>query len=61
LPVAIPKSISDKELYKAMKHDKKAKAGSIRFALLDTIGHCEINGDVTKKEICEALRRSRHV
>jgi len=61
LPVAIPKSISDKELYKAMKHDKKAKAGSIRFALLDTIGHCGINSDVSEKEICEALRRSRHV
>ncbi len=61
LPVAIPKAISDKELYKAMKHDKKAKAGSIRFALLDTIGHCEINSDVSEKEICEALRRSRHV
>ncbi|VAX14737.1 3-dehydroquinate synthase [hydrothermal vent metagenome] len=61
LPVAIPKSISDKELYKAMKHDKKVKAGSIRFALLDTIGHCEINSNVSEKEICEALRRSRHV
>jgi len=61
LPVAIPKSISDKELYKAMKHDKKAKAGSLRFALLDGIGRCEINGNVTKKEIYEALRRSRHV
>lgn len=61
LPVAIPKSISEKELYKAMEHDKKVKAGSIRFALLDGIGRCGIKDNVSKKEICEALRRSRHV
>lgn len=61
LPVSIPKSISDKELVKAMQLDKKVREGVIRFALLDGIGRCEINDNVSKKEIYEALRRSRHV
>jgi 3-dehydroquinate synthase len=61
LPVLIPKSISNKELVKAMQLDKKVKDGAIRFALLNGIGRCEINGNVSKKEIYEALRRSRNV
>ena len=59
LPASIPRSIKDGPLMRAMEHDKKAKAGAIRFALLRGIGHCEIRDDVTRDEIREALRRSR--
>ncbi|MGK7345340.1 MAG: 3-dehydroquinate synthase [Candidatus Nitrospinota bacterium M3_3B_026] len=59
LPASIPRPIGEKALVKAMEHDKKVKAGSIRFALLRGIGRCEIRGDVTRSEIREAIRRSR--
>lgn len=60
LPSAPPKTVTDGDIMKAMEHDKKVKAGAIRFALLSGVGRCEIRGDVDRKEIREALRRSRH-
>lgn len=58
LPSSIPRSIKADALIRAMEHDKKVKAGAIRFVLLDGIGKCGIRDDVTRSEIREALRRS---
>jgi len=38
-------------LYKAMTHDKKVSAGTIRFVLADTIGHADIYSNVTRDEM----------
>ncbi len=59
LPIKIPDDIKESDLLKAMEQDKKVKSGAIRFALLENIGHCEIYSDISRKEIREALRRSK--
>ncbi len=60
LPAAIPGALAIDDLARAMEHDKKARAGKIRFALLKGIGRCEIRSDITRSEIREALRRSKY-
>tara|TARA_B100000959_G_scaffold249471_1_gene277166 strand:+ start:72413 stop:73417 length:1005 start_codon:yes stop_codon:yes gene_type:complete len=59
LPTAIPKKISELDLIKAMRYDKKVRSGLIRFALLEGIGKCTINTKVTTRDIKEALRLSK--
>lgn len=59
LPAEIPRDIEPGALLAAMERDKKAKAGVVRFALLDGIGKCSVRGDVTRGEVLEALRERR--
>lgn len=58
LPTGVPKSIDTGSLVRAMKHDKKVEKGTIRFALLNGIGRCEIRSDISRSEIRTALKRS---
>jgi len=59
LPAQVPARIKTGALLKAMEHDKKAKAGRIRFVLLSAIGECGIVEDVTTSQIMEAIERNR--
>jgi len=59
LPAAPPVGLTIKSLLKAMEHDKKVKAGKIRFALLPRLGECEIRDDITLEEITMAIEKSR--
>lgn len=59
LPAGIPRDIGERALLAAMAHDKKVRAGKIRFALLEGLGTCRIRDDVTETELREALRRCR--
>ena len=60
LPIKIPEDIKENDLVKAMERDKKNKSGTIRFALLDGIGTCEIVSDINLEDIRSALKRSRN-
>lgn len=44
-----------KDIYEIMKHDKKNKAGKIRFTLLEKIGKFKINQVCDKEEIFQAI------
>jgi 3-dehydroquinate synthase len=45
LPVAVPAALPCDDLLDAMRHDKKGRAGSLRFALPKTIGAMAQSGD----------------
>jgi 3-dehydroquinate synthase len=52
---AIPKSIKKEDIFKHMKRDKKSQGNSIRFVLLDDIGHSVSDASVTQKDLDEAF------
>jgi 3-dehydroquinate synthetase len=52
---AIPKALSKNEIFKHMKRDKKAQGNTIRFVLLDDIGHSVSDAKVTQANLDEAF------
>ena len=56
LPVKIPAGLSEAKLWEAMERDKKVKAGTVRFVLLNGIGECSVRADVTRRETEAAIR-----
>lgn len=55
LPTAWPELPLDETL-EAMKHDKKARAGTLKFVVADRIGHVIHRTDVTESQAREALK-----
>ncbi len=56
LPSKMP-PIKPDNVLKAMKFDKKAKQGKIRFVLLEHIGKTKIVADIPRKAILEVLKK----
>ena len=56
LATTIEKPIPTDDMYQAMRHDKKNKAGRIRFVLPRGLGRCEFVDDLTEAEIKEAIK-----
>ncbi len=59
LPQRLPETIGTADVMEKLSHDKKFKAGAIRFVLLRTLGDAFVSGDVTASQIeaaVEALR-----
>jgi 3-dehydroquinate synthase len=59
LPTAIPKDINIGEMFEAMKLDKKAVSGALRFILPERIGRVRIEDNITVEMIKEAIEKSR--
>lgn len=55
-PAAFHVTIRQADVLLAMKSDKKADKGTVKFILLNGIGNAVIATDVTKNEILDALR-----
>ncbi|NAW51783.1 3-dehydroquinate synthase [Elizabethkingia argentiflava] len=49
------------EIYNLMLNDKKNSQGSMRFSLIDRIGHCVYDYQTTKSQIEEALEYYKNV
>jgi 3-dehydroquinate synthase len=52
---AIPITLSKNEIFKHMKRDKKAQGNSIRFVLVDDIGHSVSDAKVTQENLDQAF------
>jgi 3-dehydroquinate synthase len=60
LPVEIPRSIEMKHLLEAMKRDKKAVSGDVKYILPEQIGRVRIQGGFPEEAVERALRRTVH-
>jgi 3-dehydroquinate synthase len=59
LPVTLDKTIKLADLLPAMRLDKKAEAGKLRFVLLKRLGEAFVSDAVTESDVEEALRVCR--
>lgn len=59
LPVRLGQGYGLRELMAAMKLDKKASAGRLRFVLLDRLGHAVVSDAVTDRAIREVVHVCR--
>ncbi len=57
LPVDIPEPITEEEILKNLKRDKKVKDGKVNFILAKGIGDTVVADDVTDREILSAIRQ----
>ena len=57
LPVNVPEGMGLEEFVSHMRHDKKVKAGKIRFVLPQGIGQAVVTDDVTDAEISSAIEK----
>jgi 3-dehydroquinate synthetase len=55
LPTRIPFHIKPDALLQAMQHDKKKRAGQLRFILLRGIGQAFVSEDVSAEEIKDTI------
>lgn len=60
-PLSLPENYTRESLFKALSHDKKKAQNSLRFVLIDSIGHAlDFNGSycasVSKKELTPTLQ-----
>ena len=55
LPTKLEDSISNEDLLKVMRSDKKFKNGKIRFVVLNKLGEAELSEDVTEHDINSAI------
>jgi 3-dehydroquinate synthase len=57
IPVdADPSALSFDALYDAMGADKKNEGDTIRYVLLDRLGHAYVTGDVSRSDALQAWR-----
>lgn len=49
-----PSQVPFSKLYRAMRADKKNQGETIRFVLLDRLGHAYLTDDVSREEACQA-------
>ena len=59
LPVSWPDLPID-DTVAAMRHDKKARAGALRFVLPDRMGHVVQRTDVPEEDVRKALEALKH-
>ena len=65
LPCAVPGALAAEALLETMRHDKKVRAGAVRFALPCAIGHMAQSADgawtveVPSEEIVRAIEATR--
>jgi len=55
LPTRLPANFPRKEIFEAVKFDKKFDRGEIRFVITSKIGTARLSSDVTMEDIREAL------
>jgi 3-dehydroquinate synthetase len=55
LPTRIPSHIDPDALLLAMQHDKKKRAGQLRFVLLRGIGQAFVSDEVSAKDIKDTV------
>ncbi len=58
LPTEIPAGIDVSALMSAMKLDKKAVSGDVKFILPEQIGTVRIQGNITEKAIQQAIKKA---
>ncbi len=56
LPTKAPSNMTLADFEKIMLHDKKVKAGKVRFIIPDFLGMASLYDDVTEAEIAEAIK-----
>lgn len=56
LPVSLPEPLPVKDLLEAMRHDKKVKAGRLRFILLEELGRAVVREDISEAEVTGVLK-----
>ena len=56
LPVRFPQSIDPEELYRTMLHDKKKKAGVLRFVLCKQVGEVFVANNIPQQAVGETIR-----
>ncbi len=56
LPLDVPAEFDRRQLVEAMRRDKKAEGGQLRFVLPARIGSVELVGDVPEEEVLTAWR-----
>ena len=59
LPTRVPKTVDPHSLYRIMLHDKKKKAGILRFVLIKNIGTVFVAEDVPPQAVAETIRELR--
>jgi len=59
LPLKLPEDITDEEILRRMKMDKKFDEGSIRFVLIRKLGDAFVSNDVHEGHIKQALEELR--
>jgi 3-dehydroquinate synthase len=57
LPTQLPANFPRKEIFDALKFDKKFKRGEIRFVITPKIGTARLSSDVTMEDIREAVEQ----
>ena len=58
LPTEIPASIDIPALFEAMKLDKKAVSGDVKFILPEQIGRVRIQGNISEKTVHQAIKKA---
>ncbi len=56
LPLTLPEHVSVERALKFTASDKKFSGGTIRFVLLKALGEPVLSKDVTKDDLCEAMK-----
>src|SRR2546429_9293191 len=56
LPTRLPKNFPSKQIFDALKFDKKFEGGKVRFVVTPRIGAAHLVTDVTLQDIREAIR-----
>jgi len=59
LPLKVPEGVSDEDILRRMKMDKKFVHGEIRFVLLKKLGEAFVSNDVHEGHIKQALEEVR--
>ncbi|MBQ8706916.1 MAG: 3-dehydroquinate synthase [Succinivibrionaceae bacterium] len=55
LPVSPPENMTADDFLSLMRHDKKVKAGAIRYVIPTSIGSAEVFSDVTRDEVEQSI------
>ena len=56
LPTRLPKNLSRRKIFDAVKLDKKFAGGKVRFVVTPRIGNAYLTSDVSLEDIREAIR-----
>ena len=57
LPTQLPLNFPRQKIFDALPHDKKFKAGRVRFVVTPRIGSAHVSADVTMEDIREAVKQ----
>lgn len=59
LPLRLPAGIETVDVMRAMRHDKKFKAGRVRFVLLERLGEARVESGLTMDDLEKAVEELR--